>query len=61
MMKQKVSAILSTILVVAWILLALMDMWVDVMSLAVFIKVTVSVFVVLLLLVVFWFHRTSQK
>jgi len=55
--KSNLSAILSTILLVAWLLLALVDMWVDIVSLGVFIKITISVLVFLLLLAIFGFSR----
>jgi len=59
--KSNLSAVLSTVLVIAWILLALIDMWLDVVSLGVFIKITISVFVILLLLAVLGFLRTDKE
>ena len=59
--KSNLGSVLSTILVIAWILLALIDMWLDVVSLGVFIKITISVFVILLLLAVLGFLRTDKE
>ena len=44
------SSSLSVVLVVLWLLLALVDMWFDVVTLDVFIKITISLVVVIIMI-----------
>jgi len=46
------SSILSVFLVVAWLLLALADMWFDVVTFDVFVKVTISLVVVIAIIMI---------
>ena len=53
---------IGVLLIIAWVLLALIDMWFDVVSFATFIKISISVVALFLLaLLLRYFYLKSDK
>ena len=53
MRKLKISTSIAYAVAIIWVLFALVDMWFNVVSFSVFIKITISVFVLLLFLFIY--------
>jgi len=49
------------VLIVAWVLFALTDMWFDIVSIALFIKISISALVLFLLIVLFDIFYTKPR
>jgi len=53
MRKLKISTSIAYAVAIIWVLFALVDMWFNVVSFSVFIKITISAFVLLLFLFIY--------